>query len=171
MKYLSVVVVIIAVLLVIIVAVKPSYFKIVNDLYKNLPRLIVIVISLLSLFGLSKTISNVGETESPHQTPIRKEGVEGGYSSPWLRGGEAPPSEAPPKRLVSETTKKLVAAKQKWQCGLCHRTLDETYEIDHIVPLYRGGSNDVSNLMALDPICHRKKTNADRLGLDFLPKS
>jgi 5-methylcytosine-specific restriction endonuclease McrA len=67
------------------------------------------------------------------------------------------------KRNVSESTKKTVAAKQEWKCGLCKRILDETYEVDHVIPLYKGGSNGVENLMALDPICHRKKTIADRL--------
>ena len=69
------------------------------------------------------------------------------------------------KRNVKESTKKLVAARQQWKCGLCSRLLDETYEIDHVNPLYKGGSNDLNNLMAIDPICHRKKTNADRLNL------
>lgn len=70
------------------------------------------------------------------------------------------------KRNVTESKKKTVAAKQKWRCGLCGRMLDETYEVDHIIPLYQGGSNEIDNLMALDPICHRKKTNADRFKFD-----
>ena len=61
-------------------------------------------------------------------------------------------------RNVSALKKKIVAANQQWKCGICQRLLDETYEVDHIVPLYQGGSNDISNLMALDPICHKKKT-------------
>lgn len=69
------------------------------------------------------------------------------------------------KRNVTESTKKLVAANQQWKCAVCGCMLDETYEVDHVNPLYKGGSNDLSNLMALDPKCHRKKTNADRLGL------
>jgi len=36
--------------------------------------------------------------------------------------------------------------------------LDETYEVDHVVPICKGGSNDIENLMALDASCHRKKT-------------
>lgn len=71
------------------------------------------------------------------------------------------------KRNVTEATKKLVAARQQWLCGICKATLDETYEIDHINPLYKGGTNDPNNLMAIDPICHRKKTNADRLGISI----
>lgn len=62
------------------------------------------------------------------------------------------------KRNVTSVTKKVVAANQKWRCGLCHQLLDETYEVDHVIPLYLGGTNDISNLMALDPICHKKKT-------------
>ena len=54
-----------------------------------------------------------------------------------------------------------MAARQSWKCGLCHKLLDETYEVDHITPLYLGGSNEISNLMALDPVCHRKKTRLD----------
>jgi 5-methylcytosine-specific restriction endonuclease McrA len=69
------------------------------------------------------------------------------------------------KRHVTESTKKLVAAHQRWKCAICGCLLDETYEVDHISPLYKGGTNELNNLMALDPICHRKKTNADRRGL------
>jgi hypothetical protein len=61
-------------------------------------------------------------------------------------------------RNVSQLKKKIVAANQQWKCGMCGQLLDETYEVDHVVPLYRGGSNEISNLMALDPICHKKKT-------------
>ena len=64
-------------------------------------------------------------------------------------------------RAVSETTKKLVAARQQWKCGRCQRVLDETYEVDHVIPLHQGGTNHPDNLMALDPICHRKKTKQD----------
>ena len=41
--------------------------------------------------------------------------------------------------------------------------LDETYEIDHITPLYKGGTNDIINLQALCPNCHRKKTIMDMI--------
>lgn len=62
------------------------------------------------------------------------------------------------KRAVTPLMKKTVAAKQSWKCGICGRLLDETFEVDHIVPLYMGGTNSTDNLMALDPICHKKKT-------------
>jgi 5-methylcytosine-specific restriction endonuclease McrA len=67
------------------------------------------------------------------------------------------------KRNVTGLTKKKVAASQSWKCGNCNQTLDETYEVDHRLALYKGGSNDISNLVALCPHCHRKKTVDERL--------
>ena len=67
------------------------------------------------------------------------------------------------KRNVTGLTKKKVAASQEWKCGNCSQTLDETYEVDHKIALYKGGSNDVTNLVALCPHCHRKKTVEEQL--------
>jgi hypothetical protein len=67
------------------------------------------------------------------------------------------------KRNVTGLMKKKVAAGQAWKCGACAATLDETYEVDHKLALYKGGSNDESNLVALCPHCHRKKTVEERL--------
>jgi len=68
------------------------------------------------------------------------------------------------KRNVSALLKKKVAASQEWKCGSCSNTLDETYEVDHKLALFQGGSNEASNLIALCPHCHRKKTVEERLG-------
>ena len=62
------------------------------------------------------------------------------------------------KRNVSSLTKKMVASNQEWKCGSCNQTLDYTYEIDHHIPLFKGGSNEVGNLIALCRNCHGKKT-------------
>jgi predicted HNH restriction endonuclease len=67
------------------------------------------------------------------------------------------------KRNVTGLMKKKVAADQGWKCGDCGRTLDETYEVDHRLALFKGGSNDMSNLVALCPHCHRLKTVKERL--------
>jgi hypothetical protein len=68
------------------------------------------------------------------------------------------------KRNVSESKKKFVASNQQWKCSSCNELLDATYEIDHITPLYKGGTNEVSNLKALCRNCHGKKTLMDRIG-------
>jgi predicted restriction endonuclease len=67
------------------------------------------------------------------------------------------------KRNVSGLAKKKVAASQQWKCGNCGSTLDETYEVDHRIALFKGGSNEIENLVALCPHCHRKKTVEERL--------
>ena len=67
------------------------------------------------------------------------------------------------KRNVSALLKKKIAASQHWQCSSCHKMLDETYEVDHIIALDHGGTNDASNLRALCPHCHRKKTVDERI--------
>jgi hypothetical protein len=67
------------------------------------------------------------------------------------------------KRNVTGLMKKKVAASQSWKCGTCGDTLDETYEVDHRLALFNGGSNDMSNLVALCPACHRKKTVDERI--------
>ena len=67
------------------------------------------------------------------------------------------------KRNVNGFLSKRVASGQDWKCQICNQKLDETYEIDHIIPLFKGGSNDRENLQALCPNCHKKKTIDDLL--------
>jgi hypothetical protein len=61
-------------------------------------------------------------------------------------------------RSVSGSKKKYVAASQNWKCNGCQGTLDAWYEIDHKIRLADGGSNHISNLVALCRNCHGKKT-------------
>ena len=73
-----------------------------------------------------------------------------------------------PKRKVSEALKKQVAGRQRYRCAtipnytcpMNNEPFDESgYDIDHIVELRSGGTNDISNLQALCPACHRVKTS------------
>ena len=67
------------------------------------------------------------------------------------------------KRCVSETKKKFVAAQQGWKCGDCQRQLPAWFEVDHVLRLEYGGSNEVSNLVALCRECHGKKTAMENM--------
>jgi hypothetical protein len=67
------------------------------------------------------------------------------------------------KRNVSALLKKKIAASQEWKCGTCKKILDETYEVDHRIALFQGGTNEPENLVALCPHCHRLKTVNERL--------
>ena len=69
----------------------------------------------------------------------------------------------------TEPERRAIAKRQNWLCAGkgCREAEEgqelEEYDIDHIIPLSRGGSDDVGNLQALCPGCHRKKTDQDRL--------
>ena len=67
------------------------------------------------------------------------------------------------KRNVSEQMKKYVAANQGWKCLDCKNMLDASYEVDHIIPLYKGGDNECANLQALCRNCHGSKTIHDKI--------
>ena len=67
----------------------------------------------------------------------------------------------PRARRVSETTKKKVASGQAWKCAECKCLLPSCYEVDHIIPLWKNGSNRTSNLRALCRNCHGCKTQND----------
>lgn len=47
--------------------------------------------------------------------------------------------------------------KQRGKCVICHSTLGDTYHVDHIEPLGRGGGNDKRNLQLLCPDCNHQK--------------
>jgi 5-methylcytosine-specific restriction endonuclease McrA len=67
------------------------------------------------------------------------------------------------RAYISPHTKKLIAAKQGWKCAMCHAVLKADFEIDHRIPLFKGGNNDTSNLQALcrSP-CHIDKSARER---------
>lgn len=50
---------------------------------------------------------------------------------------------------------------QKGKCIVCAVSLGKKYDIDHIIPLSKGGSNDVGNLQLLCQHCNRSKHAKD----------
>lgn len=66
------------------------------------------------------------------------------------------------RKRSSARVVKVVGARQAWCCADCRNPLEATLEIDHVVPLHLGGSNHMSNLQALCPACHARKTQAER---------
>ena len=60
---------------------------------------------------------------------------------------------------ISPLIKKRVAVTQKWRCAVCKQLLGETFEIDHRVPLFRGGHpTHESNQQVLCKRCHLFKS-------------
>jgi len=67
------------------------------------------------------------------------------------------------KRSVSEAKKRYVASSQNWKCANCAQQLNHTFEVDHIMRLEYGGSNEVNNLSALCRNCHGLKTAKENI--------
>lgn len=44
-------------------------------------------------------------------------------------------------------------------CGICDRLIEGEYQVDHIVPLSKGGEHHAQNLQLAHPFCNRSKFN------------
>ena len=59
---------------------------------------------------------------------------------------------------------KIVAASQAWKCKACNCMLPASYQLDHVVPLWKGGLDEWdSNAQALCPTCHANKTQKEEV--------
>lgn len=54
----------------------------------------------------------------------------------------------------------FLGASQKWKCVVCREKLIK-FEVDHITPVFAGGTNDRTNLQLLCMPCNRKKSAKD----------
>lgn len=81
------------------------------------------------------------------------------------------------RKLFSEVQKRIIACRQKYKCpgNFCksEALLPETWDLDHVIPLFLGGSNDYNfdypspddknNLQILCSRCHAFKSQQERL--------
>jgi hypothetical protein len=61
----------------------------------------------------------------------------------------------------SKTQRERIWTRQGKTCACCGVKLGSSFDIDHIVPLSRQGSNEESNLQALCSKCHQTKSNKE----------
>jgi 5-methylcytosine-specific restriction endonuclease McrA len=61
------------------------------------------------------------------------------------------------KGYFTRKTIENLYCKQRGRCACCGFLLNGDFEIDHITPLSRGGSNYPSNLQLLKPLCNKLK--------------
>jgi 5-methylcytosine-specific restriction endonuclease McrA len=69
------------------------------------------------------------------------------------------------RKRLGERIRKVVAASQQWRCHDCNELLSASFEVDHVLPVSQGGTNDLSNLNALCRNCHGERTS--RQGMEF----
>lgn len=62
------------------------------------------------------------------------------------------------RKKINKDVKQHIVMKQDNACGDCKNALTPYFEIDHIIGLQFGGTDDESNLMALCRECHAKKS-------------
>ena len=70
---------------------------------------------------------------------------------------------APRTRRFREAHKRQVAARQGWRCSGCDALLESTFQVDHTVPLWKGGEDSVDNATAVCVACHARKTQNEAI--------
>ena len=67
------------------------------------------------------------------------------------------------RKGIPFATKKDLLYRQQYRCDECGENLDDSFEVDHIQPLFAGGHpTKMSNLHCLCPSCHSIKTKLER---------
>lgn len=65
------------------------------------------------------------------------------------------------RKRFSATSRFRILHEQDFVCAICTNKIPVEYHIDHIVPLWSGGTNDRSNLQGVCVPCHGHKTGTE----------
>lgn len=65
------------------------------------------------------------------------------------------------KRTWTSIDWKVAGARQAWKCASCGVAIDATAELDHVIALSDGGTNDASNAQLLCVSCHKNKSQRE----------
>lgn len=68
--------------------------------------------------------------------------------------------------LPETLRKRIVFNKTNGRCFYCGTVIPEMWEIEHKIPLSRGGSDDIDNLVPACVECNRRK--GDRTSVEFM---
>lgn len=70
------------------------------------------------------------------------------------------PLEKTKRNTIKDDEKFKLLKSQDFDCSICRKFIFyELFEIDHVIPLHLGGSNNISNLQTLCLECHLFKTS------------
>ena len=62
------------------------------------------------------------------------------------------------RKKISKVVRQQIAEKQQNTCGECKQLLSIHFQLDHVIALQFGGTDEESNLMALCCECHNIKS-------------
>ena len=73
------------------------------------------------------------------------------------------------RRFFTTKERNMIYNRSEGHCGICGRFIPlEEYTIDHIIPLSKGGTNDLDNLQACCGFCNKAKD--DSMGEEFFDR-
>lgn len=63
--------------------------------------------------------------------------------------------------FVEDVAPLVVLEMDDGTCGICGEDVDpERYDIDHVIPLSRGGEHSYANVQVAHPACNRRKSDS-----------
>ena len=75
------------------------------------------------------------------------------------------PSRQTKRRPMTQARRRRILEAHDGICGYCEKPIEGAYEIDHVLPLARGGADDDGgNTVPMHPDCHRIKIPGPRRG-------
>ena len=89
---------------------------------------------------------------------LLQNGVERESDSQCLFAQPQPQKSRDKRKKINTDVRRQVVDKQENACGMCKLALTPYFEIDHIIGLQFGGTDDEANLMALCRDCHAMKS-------------
>lgn len=89
----------------------------------------------------------------------------------FISTGTIPMNKQTSKNQFTPSQKKTITFNQDYKCKICDILLPADFEIDHIIGIADGGTNQISNGQALCKPCHEKKTYQENTARKSLKKT
>lgn len=62
--------------------------------------------------------------------------------------------------LVEKVSRKKILKLYRGKCGICGQKVNpRKFELDHIIPLCKGGTHEYANIQPAHPACNRRKAD------------
>jgi len=110
---------------------------------------------------LEKMKEVINETKEKMQQELDKTKDEIKKMKEEIKKIKGEPKSRDIRKQINKETRTEVVIEQENKCGECKEELSLYFQIDHVVGIQFGGTNDKSNLMALCCECHTKKSIAE----------